>query len=128
VAVAAHARAALRAGGFVFALPAGSPAVFTGGTMATARAIFATAQGKPLTETSAVVSVPALRDLLDRLAPLTLAQRKQTPGLPPERADVFPAALATVIAVAEAGNLATFHHSFYNLRFGLAAEELAKLR
>ena len=34
------------------------------------------------------------------------------------------AALATILAVAEAAGLKEFQHSFYNLRWGLAAEAL----
>jgi len=37
---------------------------------------------------------------------------------------VFPTALATVLAVAEAGGFSSFRHSFHNLRYGLAAELL----
>jgi exopolyphosphatase / guanosine-5'-triphosphate,3'-diphosphate pyrophosphatase len=37
---------------------------------------------------------------------------------------VFPAALTTMIAVAEVAGLRAFHHSFHNLRYGLAAELL----
>jgi exopolyphosphatase/guanosine-5'-triphosphate,3'-diphosphate pyrophosphatase len=40
------------------------------------------------------------------------------------RADVFPAALATLIAVADLGRFVAYQHSFYNLRFGLADENL----
>ena len=63
-----------------------------------------------------------MRTLLEKLAPLTLEQRLQFPGLPAGRADVFPAALVTMITIAEAGHIETFHHSLYNLRWGLAAD------
>jgi exopolyphosphatase/guanosine-5'-triphosphate,3'-diphosphate pyrophosphatase len=52
--------------------------------------------------------------------------RKEVPGLPPARADVFPTALATLLAVAELGRFSAYRHSLYNLRWGLAAEELAR--
>jgi exopolyphosphatase/guanosine-5'-triphosphate,3'-diphosphate pyrophosphatase len=65
-----------------------------------------------------------LRELLACLGALSLAERQQVPGLPPARADVFPTALATIIAVAEIGHLAAFRHSLYNLRYGVADELL----
>ena len=68
-----------------------------------------------------------LRDLLVWLAALPLPARQQVPGLPAARADVMPAALATLIALAETGGFDHFRHSFYNLRYGLAAEALAGL-
>ena len=57
--------------------------------------------------------------------PLGLAGRKKIPGLPAARADVFPAALVTMLAVAELGPFKFFHHSLHNLRWGLADEALA---
>jgi exopolyphosphatase/guanosine-5'-triphosphate,3'-diphosphate pyrophosphatase len=47
--------------------------------------------------------------------------------MPAPRADVFPAALVTMIAVADYAHIDRFHHSLYNLRWGLAAETLANL-
>jgi exopolyphosphatase/guanosine-5'-triphosphate,3'-diphosphate pyrophosphatase len=123
-AISAHTRDELDRSGFRFDLSEGE-AVFTGGSMTAARGIFATEAGLPLAETPAVVTVAALSGLLDRVAPLTLADRRRVPGLPPSRADVFPTALATMIALARHGGLATFRHSFHNLRWGLAAETLA---
>lgn len=123
-AVMRHVREVLEDGGFRFALP-GAPGVFAGGTMTTARAVLGARTGRTLAETPAVIGIAELRALLDSLAPLPLAERRKVPGLPPARADVFPAALATLLAVAEAAGLPLLHHSFYNLRYGLAAELLA---
>ena len=123
-AVADYARRALRESGFRFDL-ASQDAVFTGGSMTTARAIDGLADGKPLSETAPVVTVVTLKRILDRVAMLPLAERRQQiAGLPAARADVFPAALTTMIAVAEVAGLRAFHHSFHNLRYGLAAELL----
>jgi exopolyphosphatase/guanosine-5'-triphosphate,3'-diphosphate pyrophosphatase len=123
-AVADYARRALRESGFRFDL-ASQDAVFTGGSMTTARAIDGLADGKPLSETAPVVTVATLKRILDRVAMLPLAERRQQiAGLPAARADVFPAALTTMIAVAEVAGLRAFHHSFHNLRYGLAAELL----
>ena len=68
---------------------------------------------------------PELRTLFEKLAPLTLTERQQFPGLPAGRADIFPAALVTMITIAEIGHIETFHHSLYNLRWGLAADALS---
>ena len=76
--------------GFRFSLPAGTAAVFAGGTITTARAIFAERLGRPLAETSPLIDVAALRALLDETARLPLAAAEKIPGLPAARADVFP--------------------------------------
>jgi exopolyphosphatase / guanosine-5'-triphosphate,3'-diphosphate pyrophosphatase len=44
--------------------------------------------------------------------------------MPAARADVFPAAVITMLSVAEYGHISSFQHSLYNLRWGLAAEAL----
>lgn len=119
-------REALAASGFRFGLPADAATVFAGGTVTTARAIFAERCGRPLTASSPVITLEALRALLDETARLPLESRKRIAGLPPARADVFPTALATLLAVAEAGGIGVFRHSFRNLRYGLAAELLAE--
>lgn len=122
--VAAHVRATLAGAGFALAPAASLPAVGTGGTLATVRAILGLREGRAFDATSPVVELPHLRDQLGWLGALPLAARRAVPGLPPARADVFPVALATLIAVAEAGGFAAFTHSLYNLRYGLAAEAL----
>jgi exopolyphosphatase/guanosine-5'-triphosphate,3'-diphosphate pyrophosphatase len=122
-AVVTHVRHTLAGSGFQFTL-AGASAIFAGGSVTTVRAIFAEHHGKNLKEITPVVTVPELTALLNRVAPLSLEERKKTAGLPPSRADVFPTALATILAVAETAGLKEFSHSFYNLRWGLAAEFL----
>lgn len=121
-AIASHVAATLRGAGLL--LDAARAAIGTGGSVATVRAIFGARSGLSLEETSPVVTVVQLRALLDLLAPMTLETRRTVPGLPPGRADVFPTALATILAVAEVGGFAEFHHSVRNLRYGLAAELL----
>ncbi len=122
--VTAACLAALRTSGFSFSLPGGSGAVFAGGTITTVRQIQAKRSGVTLPETNPVISVDHLRALLDEIAALPLAARRQIAGLPAARADVFPTALATVLAVAEFGAFTSFRHSLHNLRYGLAAELL----
>ncbi len=120
--IAAHVAATLRASSF--RLGATRAAVGTGGTVATVRAILGARSGKKAEETESRVTTAELVTLLDFLAPMSLEERKRVKGLPPARADVFPTALATIIALADAGSFAEFRHSFYNLRYGLAAELL----
>ncbi len=119
----AHVRDALAAAGLEFT-PAGTPAVFCGGTVTTTRAIVAEARGITLAATQARVTVELLAALLKKLGSLPLAERRLVPGLPPRRADVMPTALATVLALADFGGFDAFQHSFYNLRWGIASEAL----
>jgi exopolyphosphatase/guanosine-5'-triphosphate,3'-diphosphate pyrophosphatase len=114
----------LRRAGFRFDLPAPPEVVFTGGTITTIRVVKGARHGVDLADTPATVSVATVHDLLDELAPLNLAERKAIPGMPAARADVFPAALVTVLAVAESAGVERFHHSLHNLRWGVAAELL----
>lgn len=120
-AIALHVRDELKRSGFRFSVIA-PPAVFAGGTMSTVRAIKGARHGLSLEETPAIVGLDTLTALLDELAPLDLEQRKALPGLPAARADVFPAALVTMLTVADYAHLERFHHSLHNLRWGLADE------
>lgn len=119
-----HVRAGISASGFRFDLAAPVTAVVTGGTATTFRAVEAAISGRPFNATSPVIPVTALNDLGLRLATLTLEERCTIPGVPPSRADVFPAALLTLVEVAGFARAAEFRHSFFNLRFGIAAEML----
>jgi exopolyphosphatase / guanosine-5'-triphosphate,3'-diphosphate pyrophosphatase len=122
-AIARHVRDAIKESGFRFNLPQ-AEAVFTGGTFTSVRAIKGALHGVRMEDTPATVSTSTIRELLDEVGPLPLEERKQIPGMPAARADVFPAALVTVVAVAEFGLFDRFHHSLYNLRWGLAAQAL----
>jgi Exopolyphosphatase len=122
--VALHVKQELKRSGFRFDLPSPAEAIFTGGSVTTIRLIKGARHGVGLEDTPSVVSLSTLDALIDELAPLTLEERKQIPGMPAARADVFPAALVTLLAVAETAALPHFHHSLYNLRWGLAAETL----
>jgi exopolyphosphatase/guanosine-5'-triphosphate,3'-diphosphate pyrophosphatase len=123
--IATHTRAVLRESGFAFSLPPGTTAVGTGGSVTTLRAILGAREGLPFDATDPLVPIAYLRDVLAAVAPLPLAQRKAISGLPAARADVFPAALVTLLTVAELGGFPAYRNSVYNLRFGLADEALA---
>jgi exopolyphosphatase / guanosine-5'-triphosphate,3'-diphosphate pyrophosphatase len=119
-----HTRDTLCSSGFAFTLSADAGAVGTGGTVATVRAIIGARTGLSFEGTVPIVTIVQVRELLASLSAMPLASRQRVPGLPPARADVFPTALATLLAVAEVGGFTQFHNSLYNLRYGLAAEEL----
>ena len=125
-AIMRYTKTTLAQAAFAFTLPAGSPAVGSGGTFVAARSIIAARVGCSLEQTRPRIELSVLRVLLGELSAVSLEQRRKIPGLPPQRADVFPAALATLVALAEAGGFSAFQHSFFNLRFGLAAEALEK--
>ena len=116
-----HVRAALRARNFS---GEGAPAVFAGGSMTTVRAITGAITDLGMEATPPYITTGQLENLLSRLRPLDLAARQIIPGLPPTRADVFPAAVATMLEIAALGGFEGFHHSLRNLRWGLAAELL----
>ncbi|MDB6093414.1 MAG: phosphatase [Verrucomicrobia bacterium] len=109
---------------FDFSLPKSAAAIGTGGTVTVARAILGAKIGVSLEKSRPYVTLAELSELFDWLGGLSLAERKTIPGLPPSRADVMPAALATLITVAEDGGIERYRHSLYNLRYGLAAEAL----
>lgn len=125
--VSRHTRDALAASGFAFSLPATAGAVGTGGTVTTVRAILGARDGSSAEQTSAIVTRAQLAELLGSLSALPLADRQKVPGLPPARADVFPTALATILALVDLGGFGALRNSVYNLRYGLAAETLDAL-
>jgi exopolyphosphatase/guanosine-5'-triphosphate,3'-diphosphate pyrophosphatase len=121
-----HVKESLLKSGFELPVPAGFSVVGTGGTLTTVRAMVAANRGVSITDTNPIIGVTIIHELLERVASLTLEGRKALPGLSPERADVFPTALVTLLALAELGGILAFHHSLRNLRWGVAAELLAR--
>lgn len=119
--IAMHVGRTVAASGFEFNLPRASVAVGSGGTLTTIRSIRAERDGVPFERTDPVIPVGEIHRLFDEIALRSLAARRRIPGLPPARADVFPAALATLISIASLGSFEGFRHSLYNLRWGLAA-------
>jgi len=122
--IAAVVREVLDSSKFRFALPPAASAVATGGTLTSARAIVDAPSGHSDEAGASTILVADLENLLNLTAPLPLAQRRAVRGLPPKRADVFPAALATLLEVARFAGVDRFTHSFYNLRYGVVAEML----
>jgi exopolyphosphatase/guanosine-5'-triphosphate,3'-diphosphate pyrophosphatase len=124
-AIAAHVRRVVA--GANFSLAAATEAVGTGGTLTNLRSVLAARSGQTLEQSDPRLAVGQLRETLERVAAMPLAERRKVAGLPPERADVFPAALAALVALAEIGGFQAFQHSLYNLRWGVAAEALEGL-
>lgn len=125
-AISEYTKSTLAESGFIFDLPPTATAIVTGGTTTTARAVIGAASGKTLEETPARLELADLRALYARIAPIDLATRRKVPAMPPGRADVFPTALATIIALAEYGKFEVFETSLYNLRWGIADEALSE--
>jgi exopolyphosphatase/guanosine-5'-triphosphate,3'-diphosphate pyrophosphatase len=123
-AISEHVKEVIKKSGFIFT-PA-VVAVGTGGTLTSARAILALKSGLTLEASSATLSIKALKEISYTLSVMPLKERLNVPGLPKGRADVFPAALETLIALSELAHVENFHHSLYNLRWGLASEALSR--
>jgi exopolyphosphatase/guanosine-5'-triphosphate,3'-diphosphate pyrophosphatase len=120
--IARHVKDTFAGSGFALPVPPGFEVVGTGGTLTTVRAILAARRGVALKEADPLIGVPLLREILAEAGSTGLAGRKAIRGLPQSRADVFPTALVTLLALAEQGGIPAFHHSLRNLRWGLAAE------
>ena len=92
-----------------------------GGVFSVTRAIFANRNGLSDSKTSKIMDVSWLRTFYEEIRQLPLLERCQIPHLPEGRADILPVALVVLTSVAEYFKCRFFHHSHYNLRFGLAA-------
>ncbi len=124
--VATECDRGMDAAGFRCDLPAGAVAVGTGGTLTVARAIVAQRTGASGLGSS-ILPLAELEQQFAVLSHQTVAERRTCPGLPAARADVYPTALATYLAIARRGGFTAFRHSLYNLRYGLALELLDNL-
>lgn len=119
-----HVTLVLKESGFPFRQCAGNTAVVTGGTATTLRAIRAAARNTPLIESPSTITAGELEDCARAFSAMTIDERRNTPGLSKQRADVFPAALWTLATLAKVAGTPRFMHSLYNLRFGVATELL----
>ena len=107
---------------FAFDLPPAdrTEVVFTGGTASVALFLGDPDEG----ESPGRLSQTGLEHHLGILSALPITERSLYPGLPAERADVFPAALTTLLTLMRLGGFTTARHSFRNLRYGMAARLL----
>ncbi len=97
-----------------------------GGAFSAARAMLGARAGKGARETDPFLSVAALEELLHEVASNPLDARIAIPGVPAARADILPAAFATLLELAALAKATGFTHSWRNLRYGVAAEMLRR--
>ncbi|MFO8026542.1 MAG: hypothetical protein R6U56_02630, partial [Opitutales bacterium] len=71
-----------------------------------------------------VLHIEKLQTLKKRLCQMPLHERMSVPHLPASRADIIPTALITILALLHHAGRMSLTHSFYNLRYGVAAELL----
>ena len=95
-------------------------AIGTGGGFTITRRILAKQQGLKTAQYSSKIEVKHLREIYESVLPLNRKKRAAIRGLPKARADIYPAAAATILALAEYIGTEAFYHSFFNLRFGIA--------
>lgn len=103
------------------------PLIATGGAFSISRAVLAAQEGNTLAESSPRIERAALDSLKQKLATSTLEERLKIAQLPPARADILPVALITIVALLEYAGRDDITHSFYNLRYGIAADVLFAL-
>ncbi len=124
-AISEHVQTTLAASEFPFP-EASHLLVATGGAFATARAVLADREGIPF-EKRSLLSRQDLTQLLQEISSLSLDGRlDRFPSLPPNRADVMPAALACIVATLDHAHASEVRNSLRNLRYGIAAELLAE--
>lgn len=95
----------------------GAPLVGAGGALA-ALADLMGAAGEPAD--AGRIGLLAMRNWLARLAALDLAAREAVPGMPPGRADILPAALAVLVALADHVGAETLQLTHRGVRHGMA--------
>ena len=94
--------------------------VGAGGSFTIGRAIFAYRAGCTFEEFGSQISLPAFIELMKELSALSYEERVATGIIPPNRADIFPAALVTLCEMCEMLGIQEIFHSNYTLRYGLA--------
>jgi exopolyphosphatase/guanosine-5'-triphosphate,3'-diphosphate pyrophosphatase len=124
-AITAHVQQQLTDSGFSFAEDAG-PMIVTGGAFTVTRAVLAAQAGMTIDAHCAELLHREIAALKDKLIHLPLHDRMAVPQLPVSRADIIPAALITIDTVLNVAQRNSVTHSFYNLRYGIAAELLGR--
>ena len=99
------------------------PLVGCGGGLAALRKLVADLRQVPLKQSSPALSLVDCQELTEKCCRQTVAERIRA-GVPPGRADIFPAALITVRVILEIAATGELLHSFHNLRYGVAASLL----
>jgi len=113
----------LQSAGFSFA-PNDAPLIATGGAFAVARMCLGAPAREVIEDTDPVLTRQALSELADRLSAMPLTARSEVAFLPRQRADILPVALDAIVAAMDFAGRSECRHSLYNLRYGIAAEEV----
>ena len=103
---------------------AGSTVIGSGGTFASLAGMALARRGSPAGRSihGTIVTVEEVEQLLRTLAHLSPEQRRETPGLRPERADIIVAGLAVVLELLEGVEAEGVTVSGFGLRDGLLLE------
>ena len=104
--------------------PAEMPLIATGGAYSVSRALLVAEVGGEIDNSSPHLERSSLNQLKNKLALLPLKERMGIPQLPAARADIMPTALIIIDALLEVSKHYRITHSFYNLRYGVAADLL----
>lgn len=118
-----HVRDALVKSQFDF-LPDTLPLIATGGAYTVSRAVLAAEARSDIEHSSPIMEREVLHRLKNKLAAQPLHERLNTPHLPAARADILPTALITIDTLLDYSERSYLTHSFYNLRYGIAANLL----
>jgi len=121
--IRAHVRETVEASGFGFT-PRDAPLIATGGAFTVSRAVLAARAGVTIADRTAVLHRSELNELAIEFCVISLHERLKVGHLPAARADIIPAALLTIDEVLDISGRSQLTHSFYNLRYGIAAERL----
>jgi len=118
--IRAEVRAFVKASEFEFT-PDDAPLIATGGAFTVSRAVLAARAGLSIEERPAVLHRKELAGLASELSAMPYHERLKVPHLPAARADIIPAALTTIVEVLDLSERDRLTHSFFNLRYGIAA-------
>ena len=118
-AIQKHVQAVAKESGFCFE-PKGRILIGTGGAITVARALLQRMHHR------AFFPIPQdiIETLFARVAKISLQERITSLHIPAKRADIFPTALATILTVMRLAGTHNLYHSYYGLRFGVAAKML----
>lgn len=122
-AIRAHVATQLQKSGFDF-IPSELPLIATGGAFTVSRAVLAAQAGSDIADSPPHLQRSVLDALRQKLGTLALHERLSTPHLPAARADILPTALIIIDALLDYAGRDCLTHSYYNLRYGIAADLL----
>ncbi|MEX0326461.1 MAG: Ppx/GppA phosphatase family protein [Puniceicoccaceae bacterium] len=108
-------------------VPIRAPLVGCSGGLAALRQGFEKNTDSQSTGNGSRFSRKQIQKLMQSVLSQDLEQRIQLSGLPPHRADIFPAALLTFMVIMDLGQADGLTHSYHNLRYGLAWSLLKEL-